>query len=347
MKYKTLGKTGLKVSQICLGSMTWGSQNSEAEAHRQLDYAIEHGINFIDTAEAYPTTPSTAENLGRTEEYIGSWLEKCANRADLIVATKVAGGGNPHIREGSPLSPTSIREAVEGSLTRLRTDYIDLYQLHWPNRGHYHFRRSWTYDPTGQSRDDTRAHILELLQALQKLVDAGKIRHIGLSNETCWGTSQYLEIAAANGLPRVESIQNEYSLMQRLFDLDFAELSHNEDVGLLAYSPLAAGFLSGKYHNGAMPAGSRRSINETLGGRYSTHSIPVADAYLAVARKHDLDPSQMALAFCLTRPFMTSVIIGATDLDQLRTNIGAVDLHLEDAVMADVQEVYRQYPVPM
>lgn len=347
LKYNILGKTDLDVSRICLGSMTWGSQNSEAEAHRQLDYAIEQGVNFIDTAEAYPTTPSSAENLGRTEEYIGTWLEKTGKRGDVVVATKVAGGGNPDIRGGTDLSPNSIREAIDGSLTKLKTDYVDLYQLHWPNRGHYHFRRSWTYDPTGQNRGDTRAHILEILQTLQDLIKDGKIRHIGLSNETCWGTSQFLEIAAANGLPRVESIQNEYSLMQRLFDLDFAEFSHNENVGLLAYSPLAAGFLSGKYQDGSAPAGSRRSLNETLGGRYNQYSIPVVDAYLDVARKHDMDPCQMALAFCLTRPFMTSVIIGATSPDQLKTNIDAVNLHLDDAVMADIQDVHRRYPLPI
>lgn len=346
MKYRKLGKTDLQVSQICLGSMTWGSQNSESEAHQQMDFAVDHGVNFIDTAEAYPTTPSSAENLGRTEEYIGTWLEKSGKRADVVLATKVAGGGAQNIREGAPLSPASIREAIDGSLKRLKTDFIDLYQLHWPNRGHYHFRRSWTYDPTGQDRDETRAHVLEILQTLQELIDQGKIRHIGLSNETCWGTSQFLDIAAANRLPRVESIQNEYSLLQRIFDLDLAELSHNEDVGLLAYSPLAAGFLSGKYQDGAVPKGSRRSINETLGGRFSSHSIPAADAYIAAARKHDLDPGQMALAFCLTRPFMTSVIIGATNLEQLRINIDSVNLHLSEAVMADIQNIYRQFPVP-
>lgn len=347
MKYRKLGRTGLQVSQICLGSMTWGSQNSESEAHQQLDYAVEQGINFIDTAEAYPTTPSTAENLGLTEEYIGSWVAKTGRRADVVLASKVAGGGNPHIRNGASLSSASIREAIDGSLTRLKTDYIDLYQLHWPNRGHYHFRQSWTYDPTGQNRGKTRDHILEILQTLQDLIDQGKIRHIGLSNETCWGTSQYLEIATANELPRVESIQNEYSLLQRIFDLDLAELSHNEEVGLLAYSPLAAGLLSGKYQGGVVPAGSRRSINETLGGRFSAHSVPVADAYVAIARKHNLDPGQMALAFCLTRPFMTSVIIGATNLEQLKINIDSVNLHLGDAVMTNIRDVHRQYPVPM
>jgi aryl-alcohol dehydrogenase-like predicted oxidoreductase len=347
LKYRKLGRSDIEVSQICLGSMTWGTQNTEAEGHEQIDYAADQGVNFIDTAEMYPVNPVSAETQGRTEEVIGTWVSKPGNREKVVIATKVAGEGTKHIRGGALISPDGIREAVDGSLKRLQSDYIDLYQLHWPNRGSYHFRQSWTYDPTGQNRAETRAHIHECLEALDELIKPGKIRTIGLSNESCWGTSQFLEIAEANGLPRVVSIQNEYSLMQRLYDLDLAELSHNEDVGLLAFSPLAAGFLSGKYQGNRIPPGSRRSYVESLGGRYSEFTEGVVGEYLKVANIHGLDPCQMAIAFCLTRPFMASAIIGATTMDQLRINVAASEIELADEVLADIQAVYRRYPVPM
>lgn len=346
MKYNQLGNSGIEVSEICLGSMTWGTQNSESEGHRQLDYAFAHGVNFIDTAEMYPANPISAETQGRTEEIIGSWFKSSDKRDRAILATKITGEGLQWVQDGIPISPQKIRISIEGSLKRLRTEVIDLYQLHWPNRGSYHFRQGWTFDPSNQDREETRRHIFETLDALGKLVETGKIRQVGLSNESCWGTSQFLQIAEANNLPRVVSIQNEYSLMYRSHDLDLAELSHNEGVGLLAYSPLACGLLTGKYKNGCKPAGSRITINPDLYGRISENALLAVDAYLEIADKHDLEPSQMAIAFCNQRPFVCSTIIGATTIEQLTTDIGATDVYLDDAVLNDIQKVYRQYPIP-
>lgn len=347
MKFKKLGRTDLSVSEICLGTMTWGTQNTETEAHEQMDYAVENGVNFIDTAELYPTTPVSAETYGRTEQYIGTWLKKTGKRRDIVLATKIAGAGRPHIRQGRPIEAATIREAVDASLKRLQTDYIDLYQIHWPNRGHYHFRNSWTFDATKQDREQSIADIVEKLQTLDDIVKAGKIRAIGLSNETAWGTMQYLRLAEEKSLPRVASIQNEYNLLYRPFDLDMAEVAHHGDVGLLAYSPLAAGLLSGKYIDGARPTGSRATINADLGGRMQPKQEPAVKAYVEIARKHGLDPAQMALAFCLTRPFMGAAIIGATSMEQLKTDIAAADVKLSDDVLKDIAEVYRHYPMPI
>jgi len=347
MKYHALGHTETLVSELCLGSMTWGTQNSELEGHEQMDYAVDSGINIFDTAEMYPTTPLSADTQGRSEEIIGSWFKKTGSRDRVVLATKVTGKGPKYIHAGAPITAEKMHAAVETSLQRLQTDYIDLYQLHWPNRDTYHFRQSWTFDPTRQERTVTRRHILDVLQGAQQLIDAGKIRYLGLSNESCWGTAQFLEIAAANGLPRVVSIQNEYSLMQRLFDLDLAELAHNEKIGLLAFSPLAAGLLSGKYRNDSVPEGSRRVLNNNLSGRYNEHSKPVLEQYFQIAKRHSLDAAQMALAFCLTRPFMTSTIIGATTLQQLQTNVAAADVTLTDEVLAEIQQVFRSTPIPM
>ena len=347
MKFKTLGRTDISVSEICLGTMTWGSQNSETEAHEQMSYAVDAGINFFDTAELYPTTPVSAETFGRTEEFIGSWLKATGKRQDIVLATKIAGSGRPHIRNGRPIEAATIREAVDASLRRLQTDYIDLYQIHWPNRGHYHFRNSWDFDASTQDTAEAWSGIQEKLETLGELVKAGKIRAIGLSNETAWGTMQYLKAAEAKGLPRVASIQNEYSLLYRTFDLDLAEVAHHEDVGLLAYSPLAAGILSGKYIGGAIPAGSRASINSDLGGRLQPLQEPAVRAYADVAGAHGLDLAQMSIAFCLTRPFMASVIIGATSMEQLKTVIGAKDVALSDEVMSALAKIHRQYPMPI
>ena len=347
MKYRKLGHTNIEVSQICLGSMTWGTQNSETEAHAQINYAMERGINFIDTAEMYPTTPSSAKTQGDTEAIIGSWVKNSGKRDQVILATKVTGEGLKWIQGGIPISAAKIRKSVEGSLKRLQTDYIDLYQLHWPNRGSYHFRQNWKYDPTSQNREQVQADILESLQTMQTLVDEGKIRHVGLSNESCWGTSQFLQIAESHNLPRVVSIQNEYNLMCRLFDLDLAELAHNEQVGLLAYSPLAAGMLTGKYCNGAIPGGSRRSMNKDLFRRYNKLSEPVMEAYVDLAKSHNLLPEHLALAFCLERPFMTSVIIGATTQEQLQRNIDAVDVELNESVREGIYHLYQHHPIPM
>ena len=346
MKFNKLGNSDIEVSDICLGTMNWGTQNSEAEGHAQMDYALEHGVNFFDTAEMYPANPISAETQGRTEEIIGSWFKASGKRDQVILATKVTGEGLKWVQDGIPISPKKIHISIEGSLKRLQTDTIDLYQLHWPNRGSYHFRQSWKFNPTGQNRAETRAHIHETLEALKTLVDAGKIRHIGLSNESCWGTSQFLQIAEDHNLPRVVSVQNEYSLMYRNYDLDLAELSHNENVGLLPFSPLACGLLSGKYQGDQKPAGSRMTINSTLYGRVNKISVAATDAYVAIARKHDLDPSQMAIAFCNQRPFVTSSIIGATSIEQLATNIGASEVTLNDEVLDDIQKAHRQYPAP-
>ncbi len=346
MQYRLLGHSDIQVSEICLGSMTWGTQNSEAEGHAQIDYALDHGVNFIDTAELYPAIPMAAKTTGRTEEIIGTWLKTSSKRDQVILASKVAGKGSTDVQDGIAISPQKIRVSIEGSLKRLQTDYIDLYQLHWPNRGHYHFRQNWSYDPTSQDIQETLDHIFTTLEYLGELVAAGKIRAIGLSNETCWGTCQFLQIADANGFPRVVSLQNEYSLMYRTHDLDLAELSHHEKVGLLPYSPLACGMLTGKYENGNSPDGSRLTIAPDLYGRVNDGIWPVVDAYVSIARKHDINPAQMAIAFCNQRPFVTSSIIGATSLDQLAVNLGAAELELGEEVLEDIQSVYRLNPTP-
>ena len=260
MKMNPLGRTGIAISEICLGTMTWGEQNSEADGHAQMDHAVEQGINFFDTAEMYPTNPIRAETAGRTEEIIGSWLKARGRRDDIVIATKIVGKGNKTVRDGAPANALTIREAVENSLKRLGTDHIDLYQIHWPNRGSYHFRQNWAYAPWKQDKAQALADLEETVATADALVKEGKIRALGVSNDTVWGVAKMLEIAERSGGPRVASVQNEYNLMCRLFDTDWAELSHHEDVGLLTYSPLAAGILTGKYLDGAIPAGSRRSI---------------------------------------------------------------------------------------
>jgi aryl-alcohol dehydrogenase-like predicted oxidoreductase len=346
MKYNPLGNSDIKVSEICLGSMTWGTQNSESEGHSQMDLACEQGVNFIDTAEMYPVNPISAQTQGRSEEIIGSWFKSSGKRDQIIIATKVTGEGINWIQDGIPISAKKIRLSVEASLKRLQTDWIDLYQLHWPNRSSYHFRQGWQFDPGNQDREETRAHIHETLEALDQLVKSGKIRQVGLSNESCWGTSQFLQIAEANSFPRMVSIQNEYSLMYRSHDLDLAELSHNEKVGLLPFSPLACGLLSGKYQDGNKPAGSRITLNPDLNGRISEYSNPAVDAYVEIALKHDLEPSQMAIAFCNQRPFVCSTIIGATTIAQLSNNIESTNVNLNADVLEDIQQVYRRYPIP-
>jgi aryl-alcohol dehydrogenase-like predicted oxidoreductase len=327
--------------------MTWGTQNTQAEGFEQMDYALDNGINFIDTAEMYPVNPVSADTQGRTEEIIGNWFVKNGRRADVVLATKATGSGIPHIQGGADLSPAKLRKSLEGSLKRLQTDYIDLYQLHWPNRSSYHFRKCWGFDATAQPKQQTVDQFREILFELHRQVEAGKIRSIGLSNESCWGVSKYLQIAKENRLPRVASVQNEYSLLCRLYDLDLAELSYHEDVGLLAFSPLAAGLLGGNYKDGNVPEGSRMSINPGLNGRYSEYSATAINEYLAIADKHGLHPAQMALAFCISRPFMTSTIFGATSMQQLKTDIGAAKLTLSDEVQSELAAVHRQYPMPM
>lgn len=346
MQKRPLGRTGIEVSALCLGSMTWGSQNTPAEGHAQIDRALERGVNFIDTAEMYPTTPISPETTGRTEEIIGDWIKASGRRADVILATKHSGKGFKHARDGAPITAESIPQAIEGSLRRLKTDHIDLYQFHWPNRGSYMFRQNWAFDPSTQNRDETLAHMEETLEALQREVARGTIRAFGLSNESAWGMAQWLRLAEAGHGPRAASLQNEYSLMCRLYDTDLAELSVNEDVGLLAFSPLAAGLLSGKYQNGALPTGSRMAINGDLGGRKTPRAFEAVADYHAVAQKHGLDPVQMALAWCLTRPFLCSAIFGATDMAQLDLALGAADITLAPEVLSDLDATHKAHPMP-
>lgn len=344
MKMKKLGRTDVMVSEICLGTMTWGLQNTEAEGHAQMDYALEQGVNFFDTAEMY-AVPAAADTYGKTEEIIGTWFKKTGNRDKIVLASKVAGPGRPWVRDGRGIDAAGVREAVENSLRRLQTDVIDLYQIHWPNRGHYHWEGSWDYDPYRQNRDEVLPNMLEVLAEMGKLVREGKIRHFGLSNETAWGTMQYLRLSTELGLPRVQTIQNEYNLLRRYYDLDLAELAHHEDVGLLAYSPLAAGALSGKYLGGIIPPGSRGAFSSPPGSyRNNEYTEPAIRAYIALAERHGLDVNQMAIAFCLTKPFMTSVIVGATTMDQLKTDIGAADLTLSQDVLDGIQQIFVRYP---
>ncbi|MEO0358834.1 MAG: aldo/keto reductase [Pseudomonadota bacterium] len=346
MQIKPLGRTDIMVSDLCLGTMTFGTQTPPADAFMQMDMALEAGINFWDTAEMYPVNPVSAETQGRSEDIVGDWIVERGRRDDVIVATKHAGNGLKHIRRGAPISGASIPQAIETSLKRLKTDYIDLYQFHWPNRGSYMFRQNWGYDPSRQDASAALENMADCLQALDKEVQRGTIRAFGLSNESAWGTAQWLRLSEAGHGPRVASIQNEYSLMCRLYDTDLAELSVNENVGLLAFSPLAAGLLTGKYVGGTVPAGSRMSIGHQMGGRNTKRAHAAVDGYLDLARTHGVDPIHMALAFCQSRPFMGSVIFGATTASQLDHIIAGKDVVLSDAVMKDLNRLHQTHPMP-
>lgn len=345
MEYRKLGRTGLEVSLIGLGTMTWGNQNIESEGHEQMDYALEQGINFFDTAEMYAVPPSP-ETYGKTEEIIGTWFAARGNRDKVILASKIAGPALPWIRgRKSRIDRKNILEAVEGSLKRLQTDYIDLYQLHWPNRGSYHFQQHWKYAPNFDPQAE-RENFIEVLRVLQELIDEGKIRHIGLSNETAWGMTNWLRLSEEKDLPRMASIQNEYSLLCRLYDTDLSEISMAEDCGLLAWSPLARGIISGKYIDGARPERTRVTMETRPEHRMTDQCNEAVKAYVGVAKKHGLDVCQMALAFVNSRPFVTSNLIGATTMEQLKNNIASIDLKLSTEVLADIEKVYRDYPVP-
>ncbi len=346
MQMSKLGRTDIEISKFCLGSMTWGTQNTTAEGHEQIDYALEHGINFIDTAEMYPVNPLSAETQGRTEEVIGDWFAAHGRRADVVLATKHSGEGIKYVRDGAQISAASIPEALDGSLKRLKTDYVDLYQFHWPNRGSYMFRKNWLYDPSSQNRAETIQNIEDCLGALQAEVDRGRIRSFGMSNDSAWGLTQWAQASERVGGPRIATVQNEYSLMCRLADTDVAEACHNEDIGMLSFSPLAAGLLTGKYQGGAVPEGSRMSLNRELGGRKTPRAFEAVDAYLGVAQKHALDPVHMAVAFVRDRPFMASAIFGATSMAQLERIIAGADLVLSDEVMADIDAAHRAHPMP-
>lgn len=345
MKFKPLGRTGLNVSEICLGTMTWGRQNSEAEGHAQIDYALESGINFIDTAEMY-AIPPTKETYGKTEEIIGSWFKKTGKRDQWILTSKVTGSGKSHIRGGSSPDKASLRLAVEGSLTRLQTDYLDLYQLHWPTRRNYNFESYWSFRPERNDAQKSRDHIFEMLEGLTDLVKAGKIRHFGVSNETAWGLMQYLSAAERHDLLPIASIQNEYSLLRRHIDHDIAEVCLSENISLLAYSPLAAGVLTGKYFDGALPAGSRGEIQGGL-FRNTSYAEAATRRYHDLAQDNGLHPCQLAIAFCLSRPFMTSAIIGATKIEQLKINISGADITLDADILKKIDAIHRDQPRPI
>ena len=346
MKQLPLGRTDIMVSEWCLGTMTFGNQTPQDDAHLQIDMALDAGINFLDTAEMYPVNPIRAETVGMSEQVLGNWISKTGRRDDIVVATKVTGNNGGWVRGGRGYDGAVIREAVETSLKRLQTDVIDLYQMHWPIRGSYMFRQNWTYDPSGQDRQQTIDHMMDVLEALGDMVKAGKIRAIGMSNESAWGMTKWIDRAEAAGLPRMASVQNEYSLLCRLFDTDMAEMAVNEDVTLLAFSPLACGLLTGKYQNGAVPEGSRLSINANLGGRVSDRLWPVVQAYLDLAERHGLDPVHMAMAWQRTRPFAVSAIFGATTSEQLAQILAGKDVALSDDVTAEIDALHRRHPMP-
>ena len=346
MRMNKLANGALDVSALSLGSMLWGSTNSEAEGHAQIDMFLDHGGNFIDTAEMYPVNPIKAERCGASEAVIGTWLAKTGRRDDVVIATKVSGDNPGWKRDGKGYDSAIIHQAVDESLEKLQTDYIDIYQTHWPLRGSYAFRQNWTFDPSNQNREETEAHMRDVLTAMAEVVAAGKVRHFGLSNESAWGTAQWLRLAREMGAPEVISIQNEYSLMCRLADTDLAEMCMQEGARVLSYSPLATGLLSGKYQKGAVPDGSRLSIYPGLGGRVTDRAFPAVDAYQAVADKHGLDLVQMALAFSVGRPFMGSTIFGASSMEQLGHILDGKDLVLSDDVLADIDAAHRAHPMP-
>lgn len=345
MQYRKLGSTEIDVSVICLGTMTWGQQNTREQAFEQMDFALSQGVNFFDTAELY-SIPPQAGTYGRTEEIIGEWLQARGARDKLVLASKIAGPGEdwiPHIRGGKTrFDRSDISLALDASLKRLQTDYLDLYQLHWPQREANFFGKLGFEVPA----EEHITPILETLEALGEQVKAGKIRHIGLSNETPWGVMQFLYYAEQAGLPRIVSVQNPYSLLNRTYEVGLAEVSWREKVGLLAYSPLGFGVLSGKYLDGAQPDSARLSLFPS----YTRYSNPAALAttgkYVALARRHALEPAQMALAYVNSRPFLTSTIIGATTMEQLRSNVDSINLRLSDEVLSAIEEIHHAHANP-
>ncbi|WP_337011913.1 NADP(H)-dependent aldo-keto reductase [Pantoea sp. AS142] len=344
MHYHRIPHSTLEVSQLGLGTMTFGEQNSEADAHAQLDLAVRSGINFIDTAEMYPVPPRP-ETQGLTEQYIGSWLKQRGSRDKIILASKVAGpsrGNDASIRPDMALDRKNIRAALDASLKRLNTDYLDLYQLHWPQRQTNYFGK------LGYQYSETTAQVtlLETLEALTEQVRAGKIRYIGVSNETAWGVMRYLQLSEKHELPRIISIQNPYSLLNRSFEVGLAEISQHEGVELLAYSSLAFGTLSGKYLNGAQPAGARNTLFSRF-TRYSGEQSQLAIAeYVALAQQHQIDPSQMALAYVRQQPFVASTLLGATTLEQLQINIDSFNLTLNAEILEGIEAIHRRYTYP-
>jgi len=344
MKYRQLGKTEIQVSSICLGSMNWGDQNSESEGHAQLDLAVDAGINFIDTAEMYPIPPGP-ETYGKTETIIGTWLKNRTDRDQLIIATKVAppGKNRPWIRgKSNKFDRDNIQRAVDDSLKRLQTDYIDLYQVHWPERfTNYFGQLNYTHNP---ALDGTP--IEESLAVLDELVQSGKIRHIGISNETPWGISEFLRVAQQKSLARIVSVQNPYNLLNRTFEIGMSEIAIREQVGLLAYSPLGFGVLSGKYLNDQKPENARLTVNGSYKRYLNENGIKLTARYVELANEHGLDPSQMALAFIISRNFLTSVIISASKTEQLKTDIDSINIELSEEILKRIDSLHFQQPNP-
>ena len=341
MKYTTIPNTNIKVSKICLGSMTWGNQNTEAQGHTQLDFALDLGVNFIDTAELYPV-PATAEMSGRTSKIIGTWNKKSGNRDKVVIASKIAGGGDytAHIRT-TGFSSTAIKEAIDLELNRLQTDYIDLYQLHWPERETNRFGvRDYKLDTQWEDNFN------EILHSLDLEIKAGRIRNIGISNENSWGTMRYLEESKSHNLPRVATIQNAYSMLTRTFETDLAEVALRENVGLLAYSPMAFGVLSGKYIKGDAGDNARLKLFPRFARYSSSQSTEAAKRYLKIAEENNMSLAQMSLAFVNQQPFVTSTIIGATTLEQLKENIESIDVTLSKHVLEQINEVHQSIPNP-
>ena len=343
MKFKKLGNTDLEVSLICLGTMTWGTQNSEKDAFEQMDYSISKGINFFDTAELY-SVPPTADSFGKTEEIIGNWFKERKNREKIILASKVAGPGCDWIRGGgNSFDKKKMEEAIDGSLKRLKTDYIDLYQLHWPERSTNFFgRRDYLYN----NKEGHWNSFEDILEALKKFMKSGKIRHIGVSNETPYGLSRYLEISKNKNAPRMMSVQNPYNLVNRTYEIGMSEISIREKCGLLVYYPLAAGALSGKYKNGNMPKDSRMALFKGWERHLNPLAMKAYDEYFKVAKDFNLTMVQLAQAFVNSRPFVTSNIIGATTMDQLKENVESIDIEFTNEMMERVNEIHNSNPNP-
>ena len=342
MNYKKLGNTDINVSTICLGTMTWGEQNTQNEAFEQMDYSIDNGVNFWDTAELYAVPPK-AETYGHTESIIGNWFEKTKKRKDVILASKVGGPSRKYMRNGeNSFTGKNLEDALHGSLKRLKTDYIDLYQLHWPERNVNNFGRLGY-----EHKENYWNKFEDVLENLKKFIEEGKIRYVGLSNETPWGVMNYLQLSRDRDLPRMMSIQNPYSLLNRSYEVGLAEVSIRENIGCLSYSPLASGYLTGKYRNKQLPKGSRMERDFDFWTRYRKPNMEEAvEDYYKISQKFDLDMSQMSIKFCEVQDFMTSVIIGATTMEQLKTNVESVKVNLDSEVIKEINNVQKKYPNP-
>ena len=342
MNYKKLGNTDINVSTICLGTMTWGEQNTQSEAFEQMNYSLENGVNFWDTAELYAVPPK-AETYGHTETIIGNWFEETKKRKDIILASKVGGPSRKYMRNGeNSFTGKNLEDALHGSLKRLKTDYIDLYQLHWPERNVNNFGKLGY-----EHKENDWNKFEDVLENLKKFIEKGKIRYVGLSNETPWGVMNYLQLAKDKSLPRMMAIQNPYSLLNRSYEVGLAEVSIRENIGCLAYSPLASGYLSGKYRNRQFPKGSRMERDFDFWTRYRKPNMENAvEDYYKISQKYDLDMSQMSIKFCEVQDFMTSVIIGATTMEQLKTNVESVKVNLDSEVIKEINNVQKKYPNP-